>query len=387
MSENFIFNNITKKFPLILAIDTSCDETSAAVTLGRAVLSNVVASQTNIHQPYGGVYPTLAKQAHQEKIQPVINLAMKRAGIDFAQLDAIAVTLGPGLAPALEIGIDQAKRLAQEWQKPLIAVNHVEAHLLSVLLKRKSNNLSIKNLLIKRKGLSEIVINYSKSSSSLFPVLGLVFSGGHSQFVQINNFGNYKILGETIDDAVGEALDKVGRMLGLGYPAAPVIEKLAQQGNSNKFKFPLPMTTVDDFNLSYSGLKTAAHRLIKQLELEKKLSSQTILDVSASFQQAVFRHLIYKLEKLLKNQEQRGVSSFTQAWLGGGVAANISLRQDLRKSLKSHHIKLRTPFEKRLCGDNAAMIALTAGYKINYAEKNQLQTEFKNLDRKPNWQI
>ncbi len=408
MRNKYVFDDQTKKLPLILGIDTSCDETSASVTLGRMVLSNVIASQTNIHQPYGGVYPSLAKQAHQEKIMPVIRLALKRAGVDFVQLDVIAVTLGPGLAPALEVGINQAKKLAHKWHKPLITVNHVEAHMLSVLLQRKSQQMSIKKLLRERTGHPNISINYHQQPEpAIFPVLGLVLSGGHSQFVQINNFGNYEVLGETIDDAVGEALDKVGRMLGLGYPAAPVMEKLARQGDPDKFKFPLPLTTVNDFNLSYSGLKTAAHRLIKSLEAENKLTQQTILDLSASFQHAVFRHLAYKLNKLLehrkqknkqqqgklkkdqlrKNEQQKDKQFFSQVWLGGGVASNINLRQTIRRILRPYNIELQTPFEKRLCGDNAAMIALTAGYKMSYTRKNYLQAQLKDLDRKPSWRI
>ncbi len=415
------FNSQDKQLPLILALDTSCDETSAAVTLGRVVLSNIIASQTNIHQAYGGVYPTLAKRAHQKKIDPVINLALKRAGLSFTDLDIIAVTLGPGLAPALEIGINKAHQLAEKWRKPLIVVNHIEAHLLSVLLLRKKRHFPInklltyklENKLIPKKDLLPALLSNPKLLSSpklingpkkltsdfLLPALGMVFSGGHSQFIHINKIGQYQLLGETIDDALGEALDKVGRMLGLGYPAGPIMEKLAKKGKADRFDFPLPMTAVKNFNLSYSGLKTAAHRKIKQLRANKQLDRQTIFDFSASFQQAAFKHVAYKLNKLLqaaqaknkavhnRKNQPASTTNFKQAWLGGGVASNIALRQTIRATLKPYQIPLKIPFEKRLCSDNAAIIGVTAAFKINYCAKKTLISEAQNLDRKPNWKL
>lgn len=425
--------------PLILAIDTSCDETSAAVTLGRVVLANIIASQAEIHRPYGGVFPDLAKQAHQENIRPTIQAALNQAQIDPEQLDAIAITQGPGLAPALEIGLQTAKQLSREWHKPVIAVNHLEAHLVSVWAHRRSRNLKITPILdhknqSKKADQSatkqnshtsnskelDILEQFPNSSLDFFnqqiPALGLIVSGGHSQFVQINNFGNYQILGKTIDDAAGEALDKVGRMLNLGYPAGPVIEKLAKEGNPEQFEFPLPMTTVKNFNLSYSGLKTSAHRLVSSLKTQQRLDKQTIIDLAASFQAAVFRHLEYKLDKLLQELQPR--HKFNQLWLGGGVARNIELRRRLRAVLRPYQIRLLTPFEKRLCSDNAAMIGLAANYHwrkhavnkksrinnhnrtqksdipnhlytptktSNYPAKNIKSLE--HLDRKPNWNL
>jgi len=373
----------TKTLPLILAIDTSCDDTSAAVTLGNIVLSNVVASQTKIHAPHGGVFPTLAKLAHKENIEPTILKAISLAGIDYSILDAIAVTVGPGLAPALEIGINHAKKMANDLNKPLFGINHLEAHVLSALASRNHKNLHIiKYVKEKKQKISSshwLGIDKSINQRIKFPVLGLIFSGGHSQFIQVNNIGQYKILGETVDDALGEALDKVGRMLGLGYPAGPVIEQLAKKGNKNRFSFPLPMTTTHDFNLSYSGLKTAAHRLIKSLE-QKEMTQQLVQDFSASFQEAAFRHLCYKLDKLLIDQS---IPKFSEVWLGGGVANNIYLRKKIRESLNVHNLKLKTPYEKRLCSDNAAMIGVTAGLRI----LNNSIKPIENPDRKPSWNI
>jgi N6-L-threonylcarbamoyladenine synthase len=384
-------NQATKTLPLILAIDTSCDETSAAVTLGRVVLSNVIASQTDIHEPYGGVFPTLAKKAHVQNIEPVVQKALKLARVNFKDLDAVAVTLGPGLAPALEVGIEYAKKTAQEWHKPIIGVNHVEAHVLSVLASRNKRSFPIKKILeLKRQNkliapnlnsqLPAFTLAALNRQIDLFPSLAIVVSGGHSEFVLVNKINDYQIMGQTIDDALGEALDKVGRMLGLGYPAAPVMEKLAKQGDPNQFNFPLPMTTSSDFNLSYSGLKTAAHRLIKQLEEEDQLNQQAIINLAASFQAAAFKHLTYKLDKLLENLINQKQIKIQQIWLAGGVARNIQLRQKIRSLIKTRNLKLRTPFEKRLCSDNAAMVGMTAGFHYPAAEKTK-------LDRKPSWSI
>ncbi len=380
------------KLPLILAIDTSCDETSAAVTLGRVVLANIIASQAEIHAEYGGVFPTLAKRAHQQNLEPTINKALKQASVKPQQLDAVAVTLGPGLAPALETGIKQAQKLAKKWNKPLIAVNHIEAHLLSVLATRNKRHFPVKQILklkMQRKTLNPDLVTALPTTSiralnqSLNnPILGMVFSGGHSQFVLIDKIGQYQILGETVDDAVGEALDKVGRMLGLGYPAAPVIEKLAKKGHPDRFDFPLPMTTVKNFNLSYSGLKTAAHRLIIDLENEEKLDQKAIIDLAAAFQKAVFRHITYKLDKLLEELIRNKNKKINQAWQGGGVTQNVMLRRVIRKTLSGYDITLKTPYENRLCSDNAAMIGVTAGLKYG-VRLNQIES----LDRKPNWSI
>lgn len=381
-----------KNKKIILAIDTSCDDTSVAVLESSRILTSVVASQTNIHQPYGGVFPTLAKQAHQENIEACIQLACKKADLidkksQKIKLDAIAVTVGPGLAPALEVGIKHAKILAKKWHLPIIPVNHIEAHALSPLLNPKT----------------------SKTTRSInFPVLALVISGGHSEFILIKKIGYYRRLGWSVDDSAGECLDKIGRMLDLGYPAGPIIEKLAKKSNTDLWPLPLAMIGVENFNLSFSGLKTAANQLINQLIKQEKLDAQTVCDLAASVQKQVFAQINYKLEKILfspnleknlypKNhflkkirhgQIKAPLTEINEIWLGGGVAANIALRADIRQTLKKYEkfsgkkIKLYLPYHKKFCADNAAMIALTAQFQP--LTKNNIN---QSLDRQPNLKI
>lgn len=352
------------KSKTILAIDTSCDETATAVVRGTKVLSNVIASQVELHKPYGGVFPTVAKQAHKENIDRVIALALKRAQVEWAGIDAIAVTQGPGLAPALEVSITTAKKLAAEYSKPLYPINHIEGHLLSVLAQPKNAS--------------------GATETPHFPVLSVIVSGGHTEFVLVKNIGEYQRLGWTIDDAAGEALDKVGRILDLGYPAGPVLEQFAKLGNDRAYEFPLPMTTSRDYNLSFSGLKTFARRFIEQLEAEGKLNKQAIYDLSASFQRAVFRHICHKMNKVLLDYQDLG-----EVWLGGGVAANATLRAMLRQTIKMHKsalakkeilipmsLKLRVPYSKKLCGDNAAMIGVVGNLNKRIITSN-------NFDRSP----
>lgn len=362
---------MTKK-PKILAIDTSCDETSAAVAVGTTVLANVIASQVELHKKYGGVFPTIAKQAHQQNIKPVIKLALSRAKTQLEQIKAIAVTQGPGLAPALEIGINEAKELAKKNHQPLIAINHLEAHALSVLAQAKKR--------------SSINLHRQKKRLPLvFPILSLVISGGHSQFILVNQIGHYQILGSSLDDAAGECLDKVGRMLNLGYPAGPVIEELAKKGNQQRFHFPLPMTQSNNYDLSFSGLKTYARNLIEKLENDHQINKQLIFDFCASFQNAVFKHISYKLNKILfdrkKTSPQRKI---TEIWIGGGVAANASLRKEIRTIAKQYAIKVQVPMSKRICSDNAAMVAVLAGFK--YLQKDFISNP-RLLDRRPNWPL
>lgn len=364
----------------ILSIDTSCDETSVAITSGLTVLSNVIASQVELHKEYGGVFPTVAKQAHKENIDKTIRLALKRAKLTIDQIDAIAVTQGPGLAPALEIGINKAKQLTQENNKPLIAVNHIEGHVLSPLAQRNSKTKSHK----KRPVIT------AEAGMTLGKILSIIVSGGHTQFVKINKIGDYQILGHTIDDAAGEALDKVGRMLDLGYPAGPILEEFARLGNPKRFDFALPMTGSGDYNLSFSGLKTQARNLLEKLEAKTTLSKQDIYDFSASFQYATFRHICHKLNKILQEE------NFSQIWLGGGVAANTELRRMIRETISQHYndqtrkglniskAKLMTPYDKKLCGDNAVMIGIVAYFKL---QRNEVMADMETLDRKPRWEI
>ena len=346
------------------------------------MLSNVVASQTQLHAPYGGVFPTMAKQAHRENIDPVVQLALKRAQIDISQVDAVAVTQGPGLAPALEVGITKAKELAKQNNKPLIAVNHIEGHLLSVLAEPKSSRSGSQNHACLPAG-----------RSGMTCVLGLVVSGGHTDLVLVNQIGKYQRIGWSIDDAAGECLDKVGRMLNLGYPAGSVVEEFAKKGDDTKYDFPLPMTTSGDYNLSFSGLKTFARNLIEKLESSGPISKQISYDLCASFQKAVFRHIIYKMSKVLKDHPDLG-----QVWLGGGVSANIKLREMIRAELSfSRHacrqagkqesigmLRLRVPYTKKLCADNAVMIGIVANFKY---QRKEFVKNVNQLERKPRWRI
>ncbi|MFZ5376547.1 MAG: tRNA (adenosine(37)-N6)-threonylcarbamoyltransferase complex transferase subunit TsaD [Patescibacteria group bacterium] len=374
--------------PLTLAIDTSCDDTSAAVVFGNTVLSNVIASQTQLHKPYGGVFPTVAKQAHRQNIERVVDLAIKRARVSQNELSAVAVTQGPGLAPALEVGIEKAKEIGQQLDLPVFAINHIEGHALSSLGKpRHRSSKSIEQ--IDHQEFFSLL-----QAQGIFPALSIVVSGGHTEFVLIKAIGNYQVLGETIDDAAGEALDKVGRMLDLGYPAGPVMEQFAKLGNPKRFDFPLPMTNSRDLNLSFSGLKTHARNLVEKLESENLLDKQASFDFAASFQTAVFRHISHKLNKLLQEET---IKSFL---LGGGVAANIALRQKIRQTIhqatqsqaktktRNQKYKLLIPYSKRLCMDNAAMIGLVANLRMASNQTNsQKIMPNRNIDRQPRLRI
>ncbi len=355
---------LTNFTPTILGIDTSCDDTSAAVVRGQVVLSNVVASQTQLHQPYGGVFPTVAKQAHLANIYPTIEIALKRAQVTWDGIDAIAITIGPGLAPALEVGVETVKTIAAKKNKKVIAINHMEGHAFSGLLVSHSRQ--------------QAVPEFPPKIS--WPILAVTVSGGHTEFVKIDGLREFKVLGKTIDDAAGECLDKVGRMLNLGYPAGPVMEEFAKLGNSKRYPFPLPMTTTNSSDMSFSGLKTAARNLLQELTSKQDLSKQELYDFAASFQARVFDHICNKLTKLLKNDSEQ---QYSQVLLGGGVAANMTLRKMLRKTLKPFSLTLTCPINKRVCGDNGAMIALVGA--LNFS--NRANTDYKSLERLPRLHI
>ena len=334
--------------PLILAIDTSCDETCAAVTQGRKVLSNVIASQINIHAKYGGVVPHLAKRAHEAKIEFVVRESLKRTAPD-----AIAVTVGPGLAPALEVGIAYAKNLAKKLKKPLIAINHMEGHLLSSLARRNTSE-------VKEVPTSEVD----------FPALGLLASGGHTQLVLVKKIGDYQLLGETLDDAAGEALDKLAKMLKLGYPGGPIIEELAKKGNPDAIKLPVPMQYSKDLNFSFSGLKTAAMYLIRK---QSPLSTLEVESICASFQQAIAISLTTKLKKAINQYQPKAL------FLGGGVFSNLYLRRQIRLAAKP--LPVLVPYSKKLFTDNAAMIGVAAYW--HYLKKDFVK-DIGSLGRQPN---
>ncbi len=339
-----------RQTPIILAIDTSCDETCAAVTRGRKVLSNVISSQINIHQKYGGVVPHLAKRAHEAKIEFVFKEALKRAVVAEPQIDAIAVTIGPGLAPALEVGIAFAKNLALKFKKPLTAVNHMEGHLLSALANMEGSDPSM-------------------------PALGLLASGGHTQLVLVKKIGKYQLLGETLDDAAGEALDKLAKMLKLGYPGGPIVEELARSASlraiANPIKLPIPLQHSKDLNFSFSGLKTAA---LYKIQMEgSDPSMEYIYNMCASFQKAIAISLQTKLSKAIAIYHPRAIL------LGGGVMSNLYIRRQIRSAAKPLPIYL--PYSKKLYTDNAAMIGVAAYFR--YLKKDFVK-DIDSLDRQPN---
>lgn len=333
----------------ILAIETSCDETAVAVVEGRRVLSNVIYSQVLIHKKWGGVVPSLAKRAHEEKIDYVISEATKKFPIE--ELDAVAVTQGPGLAVALEVGIKRAKELADKYDKKLISINHLEGHLYSPFVQNSRGSPAIE---------------------FEFPYLGLVISGGHTEIVRFKNHLDYEVIGSTIDDAAGEAIDKAAKLLGLGYPGGPVMETLAKQGkNKDSFNFPRPMLHSRDLNFSFSGLKTSFYYFLKK---NPPKNASEIRQLASSFQEAVFDTIIKKTEKAII------ITGINRLIIGGGVSANLYLRKKLRDLVKKHHGKVLFPSFKYLTGDNAAMIGVVASYKANegiYVEDRQ------SLDRIP----
>ncbi|MDR0463333.1 MAG: tRNA (adenosine(37)-N6)-threonylcarbamoyltransferase complex transferase subunit TsaD [Pseudomonadales bacterium] len=381
---------VKNRSPLVLAIDTSCDDTSASVVRGNQVLSNIVSSQIALHQPYGGVFPTVAKLAHKENIEAVVKLALNQAKLNFNRLDALAVTVGPGLAPALEVGINYAKDLAKAHDLPLVAVDHIEAHLLSPFLVPEDKN----EIAMSQAPHNDDERDWSWLTSKELNVLAIVLSGGHSEFVWIEKVGEYEILGQTIDDAAGECLDKIGRMLGLSYPAAPIMERLAKNGDNKKYPFPLPLTMKKDFNLSFSGLKTHAKNSIRKEadnpNIVDNLTEKQLADFCASTQTGVFNHVLYKLKKLFAQLGQKGESSQKlprYVLLGGGVAANLYFRQELRKLLKQmskdfdQQISLLVPYNKKICGDNAAMIGLVGALKFAHQKYEKHPQE---IQRQPN---
>jgi len=316
---------------LILGIDTSCDDTSAAVVEdGRRILSNIVSSQAAIHKKYGGIVPELASRRHVEMIWPVVDEALKEAGIRLDKLEGIAVCHGPGLIGSLLVGSSFAKALCYSKGIPLAAVNHLEGHVFSVFL---------------------------EETNPAFPFLALIVSGGHTSLYRIEGFGRYRELGRTRDDAAGEAYDKVSKLLGLGYPGGPVIDSLAQKGNPKAIEFPRAYLP-ESLDFSFSGLKTSVLHFVKKLIRERQdepLKDPGLLqDIAASFQRAVVDVLVRKTVWAIKRERIKRVA------LSGGVAANSELRQSMSIMGREREVEMFIP-SLSLCTDNAAMIA-AAGY-------------------------
>jgi N6-L-threonylcarbamoyladenine synthase len=324
----------------ILGIETSCDETAAAVVQdGKIILSNVIASQIDLHAEFGGVFPELASRAHIEAIGAVVEQAINDSGLTYDQLDAIAVTRGPGLVGSLLVGINYAKGLALASGKPLLGINHLEGHVYSLWLTEQNRTIE-------------------------FPVLILIVSGGHTELLLMHDHGQYERLGGTLDDAAGEAFDKIGRLLGLPFPGGPNIERAAQMGNPTAYRLPRPKRDTS-LDFSFSGLKTAVMREVtvmpsanarRQRGAEKKAQLRdgiSINDIAASFQAALVDSLV---EKTALAAQAHGV---TEIMLAGGVSANQALRKAMRKEAD---LPVRYP-PLNLCTDNGAMIAAAAHYR------------------------
>lgn len=319
----------------ILGIESSCDDTSAAVLKAKTPLSNVIATQ-KVHEAYGGVVPELASRAHQKNIVPVVDQALKQAGIKSSDLSAVAYTKGPGLMGSLLVGASFAKSYAMAMGIPLIAVNHMQAHILAHF------------------------IEDPLQKAPPFPFLGLTISGGHTQIVKVNAAFDMEVIGETLDDAVGEAFDKCGKMMQLDYPAGPIIDRLAAKGNPKAFTFTKPK--VKGLGFSFSGLKTAILYFL-QREKQKNIHfvEENMEDICASFQFTVVEILMEKISKAIKQTGIRHVA------IGGGVSANSEIRQALINAEKQGKLTAYIPkFE--YCTDNAAMIAIVGYYKFLEAD-------------------
>lgn len=311
----------------ILAIESSCDETSASVCVDGKILSNHIANQ-KVHEQYGGVVPELASRAHMQNIVPVVDVALKNANTELSSIDAIAFTQAPGLIGSLLIGAQFAKSLALALEKPLIAVHHMQAHVLANLI---------------------------DDPKPEFPFLCLTVSGGHTQIVQANSPNDLKVIGETIDDAAGEAFDKSAKLLGLPYPGGPLIDKYAQLGNPNAFKFAEPQ--IPELNFSFSGLKTSILYFLQAKQKEDpEFVQKNVNDLCASIQFTIINILIKKVKKAV---QQTGINNVC---IAGGVSANSGLRKALTESGEKHGWKTFIP-QFQYCTDNAAMIAITAYYK------------------------
>ena len=361
----------------ILAIETSCDETSAAVVMDGVIKSNVVWSQVKLHEKWGGVVPSIAKRAHEERIGEIVDQALEEGGID--KPDFVAVTVGPGLAIALEVGILKAKELCKKWNVPLVAVNHLEGHILSALTGRFGTIFrSPKNSHSGRD------LAGHSPESKFFPALGLVVSGGHTELYLVNRIGEYKTLAKTADDALGEALDKAAKMLGLGYPGGPIIEKQAKLGDVKAFELPMPLRGREsEGRFSYSGLKTALLRLIEKEKLKGELDKKTIANLAASYQEACFEHLIRVVRVVLLPYLNGEIKRLL---VGGGVVFNKNLQEKLIELGKELGIEINLPSEGILCGDNAGMIGLAGYYKALRGEVVN-EKDFGKIDRLPRWSL
>lgn len=332
----------------ILGIETSCDETGVAIyDEEKGLVANQLYSQIDMHADYGGVVPELASRDHIRKTLPLIQEALKEANLQPADIDGIAYTAGPGLVGALLVGATIARSLAYAWNVPALGVHHMEGHLLAPMLEENAPE---------------------------FPFVALLISGGHTQLVKVDGVGKYELMGESIDDAAGEAFDKTGKLLGLDYPAGVAMSKLAESGTPNRFKFPRPMTDRPGLDFSFSGLKTFAANTIKANSNENgEIDEQTRCDIAHAFQQAVVDTILIKCKRAL---EQTGYKRLVMA---GGVSANKQLRADLAEMMQKLKGEVFYP-RPQFCTDNGAMIAYTGFLRLKNGESTDL-----SVSVKPRW--
>lgn len=338
-------NNMEDK--LILSIESSCDETSAAIVKnGRTVLSNIIASQIDTHKKFGGVVPEVASRMHIEVIDKVVKEALTEANVELNEVDAIGVTYGPGLVGALLVGLQYAKGLSYAAKKPLLGINHIEGH---------------------------ISANYIAHKDLVPPFLSLIVSGGHTFIVNVENYGQYEIIAQTRDDAVGEAYDKVARALGLGYPGGPKIDKIAKEGNENAIQFPRANFHEDTYDFSFSGVKSAVLNYLNKCKMQDV--EINVPDVAASFQKAVIDVLRDNLFAICDKFKIKKIA------VAGGVASNSALREALDSQGKSKGIDVLFP-PPILCTDNAAMIGAAAYFQLDRGDIQNLE-----LNAKPNLKL
>lgn len=317
---------------MILSFDTSCDDTSVAVLKDDRSYSNIVSSQNEIHEKFGGIMPEIAARNHIQMIYPLTEEAIKKADVAMEMIDYIAVTTGPGLMPSLLVGVSFAKALAYAHHKPVIGVNHIEGHIFAPFINR----------------------------ALVFPFVALVVSGGHTHLFFVKGVGNYELLGKTLDDAAGEAFDKVARVLNIGYPGGPVIDRLSKQGNSYRFNFPKGLSGKNTLNFSFSGVKTAVNNLVKKMQ---NLSKTDVIDIAASFQRSVVDVLCEKTQKACT---EKGVKNLV---LSGGVSANSLLRESFKIMAEKNGLTLFMP-DAEFSTDNALMIAKVASLRETDATCN-----------------
>jgi N6-L-threonylcarbamoyladenine synthase len=328
---------------LVLGIESSCDETAAAIVRdGKEILSSVISSQIDLHRPYGGVVPELASREHLNKIEPIVLEAVKQANVELKDVDAIAVTQGPGLVGSLLVGVCYAKALAFALDKPFIGVNHIEGHVYSVAFENPAVE---------------------------YPALALIVSGGHTNLFFIPEEGKYKVVARTRDDAAGEAFDKVAKMLGLSYPGGPVIERLAREGDEKKIKFTLPKISDGRPDFSFSGLKTAVSKYVRENDVQPAAPGENvsteIKDLCASFQYTVVKSLVGTMERLARELNPKTLI------VAGGVACNNALREGSEQAGQKLRIPVYFP-SKHLSTDNAAMIAAAGTFHLQSGERSPL---------------